>query len=132
MKNKILCGCFLVAALLAVTSCASLLGTKPKPTDPVVTTGLATTNDVNAVAYINAARQLNAALNPTPTEPLINGILLGLGTIAAAAGGWYARNHTAKTTDAATLAQNQQTIAIAAASPAIPVSLIPPLIPPKA
>lgn len=131
MKVKILCGCILLAVIMTAGGCASLLGTKPKPTDIIVTAGLAGTNDVNAVAYINAARALNAVANPTPYQPLINEILLGLGTIAAAAGGWYARNHTAAAVTAATLAQTQQAIAIAAQSPPIPVSLIPPLIPPK-
>ena len=131
MKKILMLACFAVAIVLMATACGTLFTQKPAPSSLIVTSGLATTNDMNAVAYINAARQLNTTLDPTPYAPLVNAGLLALAAVASAFGGWYARNHTATIATASALATSQQAIAIAAALPSTPVSLIPPLIPPK-
>jgi len=131
MRTTIMLACFAVTVVLTVTACGTLFTQKPSSASLIVTSGLGNTNDSNAVAYIGAAQKLNAALNVTPTEPLINNILLGLGAIAATFGGWYARNHVAKIATASAAAASQQAIQIAAASPAQAITPIPPLIPPK-
>jgi hypothetical protein len=131
MRTKIMLACTAVAVALTVTACGTLFTQKPTSASLIVTSGLGTTNDSNAVNYLGAAQKLNASLNVTPTEPLINNILIGLGALAAAFGGWYARNHSAATTTASATAASQQAIKIAAIGPPILPTEVPPLIPPK-
>ena len=72
------------------------LGTSAAADSPPVQLGAATTNDANLTAWILAARTANANLNVTPTNQLVNTLLTALATAAAAASGYYIRNHAAK------------------------------------
>lgn len=66
----------------------------PHPEQPVFVS-----QDSNAPAIVAAfqyAREVNARANPTQAREPIDMILTGLGTVAAAAAGWYARHRTAR------------------------------------
>lgn len=76
--------------------CAAMLGNKASPSSPPVITGAATTNDPVAVAYVKLAREVNSAVNVTPTAPLVNDLLIGLTAVLSAAAGYYTRHQAAK------------------------------------
>lgn len=75
------------------TGCTSLVSPASQSSLPVQM-GAATTNDANAVAYVQLARQLNQQLNPTQTEPLVDALLGGVGLIVAAGVGFWVRHQT--------------------------------------
>jgi hypothetical protein len=81
--------------MTTLTGC-SLLTTTASPNSNAVSEGLATTNDLAAVAALREAQAVNKAVNPTQTEPLIDAGLGGLAMMLTAFGGWYARHTTAK------------------------------------
>jgi len=81
--------------MTTLTGC-ELLTTTASPNSSAVSEGLATTNDLAAVAAIKEAQAVNKAVNPTQTEPLIDAGLGGLAMMLTAFGGWYARHTTAK------------------------------------
>lgn len=79
-----------VAALVTLTcGCESLITKQEPATDLPAQLGLATTNDTQLVAYLRAAQTANAAVNPTPTEPLVNQLLGTLILLAGAAAGFF-------------------------------------------
>lgn len=86
----------LVFSVAVGAGCRQMLLEKAAVTSPPVSAGAATTNDPNAVAWLNFARTINARGNPTPTQPLVDAILYGITSLVSVAAGWYARNHTAK------------------------------------
>ena len=110
MKSKILLSVLLLTSLVLFASCKSLLVATPSPTSLPVTMGLVDTNQPNVVAYLEAARKLNAVANPTPYAPAIDGILAGAAALTGAFAGWYARHTTAKATELATRTANDATV----------------------
>jgi len=93
MKTRHLFFVFIVFALLiSVTGCAGLLTRMASPTSQAVISGISSTNDLAAVALLKEAQAVNAALNPTPYEPLINAGLGGVAALLMAASGWYSRH----------------------------------------
>ncbi len=89
MKSIILS--FLCISLAAV-GCGTLLGNKPTAKSFVAEINPAYTNDVNLVAYMKVAKDLNDAIDGTPVSPLVNA-LLGAGVaISTCAAGWFARH----------------------------------------
>jgi hypothetical protein len=103
VKTKLLLIGALFAVLLTLVACKPLLVSTPNPNSFVVQSGLAPTNEPNAVAYLMAAQKINQTYDTSPYAPAVTGLLNGLTAIASAAAGWYARHTTAKDTMAATL-----------------------------
>ena len=52
--------------------------------------GVATTNDLEAVAILKEIQAVNAIANPTPTAPLVNVVCLALAAILTTATSYYA------------------------------------------
>ena len=92
------------ALLVSLTGC-KLLTTTASPENPAVISGAATTNTLAVVADIQTARAVNAAVNPTASEPLVDAGLGALAALITALSGWYVRHKTltaASTTPATT------------------------------
>lgn len=103
-------GLILCASIALITvGCELALHRTAKENSLPVITGAATTNDVNAVAYLELLKKTNTSLNPTPTAQPINMALDGLIALAAAGAGWYARHRTATVQAAATLKAVEKT-----------------------
>jgi hypothetical protein len=79
------------AALTTLVGCKVLTTTAPASSIPVVS-GVATTNDLEAVAVIKEAQALNATYDPTPYAAPINAALGGLAALITAASGFYLRH----------------------------------------
>lgn len=94
MKLKILAFVTGTVALAILSGCGSLLTKTAAPNSVAVQSGIATTNDLASVAVIKEVEAANAALNPTPSQPLINAALVSLGTLLTVASGWYLRHKT--------------------------------------
>ena len=104
-KKKIQFCLWTLALMLSASGCSGLLTRTASPTSIPVTSGIATTNQLAVVADLNEARSLNAALNPTPSAPLVDAGLGALAALLTALSGWYVRHTTAvrqQTIDAAT------------------------------
>jgi NADH:ubiquinone oxidoreductase subunit 6 (subunit J) len=92
----------LTAAMFA--GCASLLTKTPPATSVTVTSGAATTNTPEAVAWLQLAQQVNEKGNPTPSEAPIAAVIGGLIAIVGSVATAY--NHRA---NASALAQTTNT-----------------------
>lgn len=93
MKIKLVYLVTVAAVLIITTGCKSMLGTTASANSVPVNTGAATTNDVNAVAYLELARQLNATLNATPSSPLVNDGLTALIALVSGLAGALAHKY---------------------------------------
>jgi hypothetical protein len=93
--NHLIC-LIVFTALIAVSGCNSLLPNSASPANVAVQSGIASTNDSAVVADLKELQAVNKAVNPTPTEPLVDSALTFLAFAATAFGGWYARHHTAQ------------------------------------
>lgn len=93
MQNKILITVMLFLAVAITLGCKALLVDKPDPTSMMVTSGLLSTNEVNALEWIRLVAQINKTVNVTPTTPIVNSLLAGIAAIAAAAAGYAAKHY---------------------------------------
>lgn len=81
-----------VAAIVGGCSFDKAMTQHAAPDSVAVTTGAATTNDVEAVAYAKLVRAINANANPTPTREPLDAVLGAGVAVASALAGWYARH----------------------------------------
>jgi hypothetical protein len=89
----VLATCFFITV-----GCSALLEKTASPTSVPVQLGVATTNDVNLVAYEELIQQLNNQLNPTPSRELVDTILGALISLTSAVAGWVGRHAASPTT----------------------------------
>ena len=93
MRNTIIL-ITLLASSLTLISCKALLQSTATPASLPVLTGAATTNDLNIVAYLKEAQQVNSLANLTPTQAPINSLLSALIPLASAAAGFFTSHMT--------------------------------------
>jgi hypothetical protein len=97
MKNLFtftLLGLLLAGVVVFQAGCLSALTSHPSPEAYAVQQGLASTNDSQAVAWLNVARSINASVTPSPLKEPVDLALFSLVTLASAAAGWLARHQT--------------------------------------
>lgn len=105
-KQTVSLGIALVFAAVIGAGCGSLIGTGAAADSLPVQLQVATTNDVQLVAWEKALQSLNSIANPTPAKESVDTLLGALIGLTTAAAGWYARHHTARQEIKATLAAN--------------------------
>ncbi len=91
----------IVITVMALGAGCALLTEKVSSGSAPVVAGVASTNDSVAVAWIDAARKVNADLPVTPYSPLVDAALGSLASLAAASGGWLVRHGQQKAVDKA-------------------------------
>ena len=100
--NKKMLAVILIAAAVALVGCKALL-TQTAPANSIpVSVGAATTNDINAVAWVKTVAAANSSLNPTPTEQPLNALFSALIPLISAAAGFYTRHSLISPTTAST------------------------------
>jgi uncharacterized protein YceK len=102
----------LVIACAAIAGCSSLLTKTPAPTSITVTSGAATTNTPEAVAWLQLAQQINAASNPTPSQAPIAAVIGGLIAIVSTVATAY--NHRANASNLASTTNQTRVQSLAA------------------
>jgi len=83
-----------VAAVITLfgAGCGSLLGEYETPTSYPVRMGVAETNQCVLTAWLEAAQQVNKAVNVTPSSSAIDVVMGALVALSTGAAGWYARH----------------------------------------
>ena len=87
-----------LSGLLGI-SCDAMLERKASANSYPIKLDVATTNDLQTIAWLQLASRLNQIGNPTPTqEPISVAIGAAIGIISAFSG-WWARHNTSRRVD---------------------------------